>query len=78
MKYLFLLLVALLIIWAFKRGRGTSRSAPPSTTKDPAPFEMVSCAQCGIHLPQQEAVLGAKGLYCCTEHRAAAQDRNPS
>jgi uncharacterized protein len=38
---------------------------------------MVACAHCGLHLPQEEAVNGTKGLYCSTEHRAAAQDRNP-
>jgi uncharacterized protein len=39
---------------------------------------MVSCAQCGLHLPQDEAVTGERGLYCSTEHRTAAQDRNPA
>jgi uncharacterized protein len=38
---------------------------------------MAVCLHCGIHLPQDEAVTGEKGQYCGTEHRAAAQDRNP-
>jgi uncharacterized protein len=38
---------------------------------------MAVCLHCGIHLPQDEAVMGEKGQYCSTEHRAAAQDRNP-
>jgi uncharacterized protein len=38
---------------------------------------MAVCLHCGIHLPQDEAVTGEKGQYCSTEHRAAAQDRNP-
>jgi uncharacterized protein len=78
MKYLFLLLVALLVIWAIKRGRGANRPTPPSEPKVQSPAEMVTCAHCGLHLPQEEAVSGQKGLYCSTEHRAAAQDRNPS
>lgn len=78
MKYLFLLLVVVVVIWAIQRSRGANRPTPPSYTKPAAPSEMVSCAQCGIHLPPEEAVLGTKGLYCSTEHRTAAQDRNPS
>ena len=78
MKYLIWFLIILLAIWAFKR----SRSIPPTTPKKPAPLanpsNMVTCAQCGIHLPQDEAVTGEKGLYCSTEHRSAAQDRNPA
>lgn len=77
MKFLFLLLLALVVIWAVKR----SRVKPPaSSTKPqaPSPTEMVACAHCGIHLPHAEAVSGQKGLYCSTEHRSAAQDSNPA
>ena len=77
MKYLFLLLVVLVVIWALKRGRAVNTSAPTQAEQAPKPSEMVTCAHCGIHLPHEEAVTGQKGLYCSTEHRAAAQDRNP-
>lgn len=78
MKYLFLLLVVLVAIWALKRGRAANQPKPPLAPEAQTPSEMVSCAHCGIHLPQEEAVMGQKGLYCSTEHRAAALDRNPS
>jgi uncharacterized protein len=77
MKYLLILLLVLVVIWAVKRGRAPK---PPQTSAKPegsAPSEMVSCAHCGLHLPQEEAVSGQKGLYCSTDHRSAAQDRNP-
>jgi uncharacterized protein len=77
MKFLFLLLVALVVIWAIKR----SRVKPPAGSDKPqatSPTEMVACAHCGIHLPRAEAVSGQKGLYCSTEHRSAAQDSNPA
>jgi len=77
MKFLFLLLVALVVVWAIKR----SRVNPPSGSDKPpaaSPTEMVACAHCGIHLPRAEAVSGQKGLYCSTEHRSAAQDSNPA
>jgi uncharacterized protein len=77
MKYLFLLLVVLVVIWALKRGRAANTSTPPQAAQAAKPSEMVICAHCGIHLPHEEAVTGQKGLYCSTEHRAAAQDRNP-
>jgi uncharacterized protein len=78
MKYLFLLLVFLLVIWVIKRGRAANQPKPTQAPESQTPSEMVGCAHCGIHLPQEEAVMGQKGLYCSTEHRAAAQDRNPS
>jgi len=73
MKYL----IWLVIIWAFKRARRPSQ--PPASKASPAaaPSNMVGCAHCGLHLPQEEAVTGEKGLYCTTEHRSAAHDRNP-
>lgn len=78
MKYLILLLVIVLAIWAFKRSRRDNTPTPQKPTPPASPSNMVSCAQCGIHLPLDEAVTGTKGLYCTTEHRAAAQDRNPA
>ncbi|MEY4694739.1 MAG: hypothetical protein RLZZ95_1188 [Pseudomonadota bacterium] len=78
MKYLFILLVVLVIIWAIKRGRAKPSSDRPDASEAAKPSEMVTCAHCGIHLPHDEAVTGEKGVYCSTEHRTAAQDRNPN
>lgn len=79
MKYLIWLLVIVLAIWAFKRSRRVNSDAnqakPPAPPATPA--NMAVCLHCGIHLPQDEAVTGKKGLYCSTDHRAVAQDRNP-
>jgi uncharacterized protein len=52
------------------------RQDPPRSAA-PAPHgeaeTMVSCAQCGIHLPESEVVRGANGAaYCSEEHRRAA------
>jgi uncharacterized protein len=77
MKYLLILLLVWVIIWAVKRGHGPKPPQTPANTDASTPSEMITCAHCGIHLPQEEAVSGQKGLYCSTEHRAAAQDRNP-
>ena len=77
MKYLIWLLVILVAIWAFKRSRRPAKPAEDPKTPSATPSNMVACSHCGLHLPQEEAVTGTKGLYCSTEHRAAAQDRNP-
>lgn len=80
MKYLLILLLVLVVIWAVKRGRTPkppSIPTPPTPPDALAPSEMVTCAHCGVHLPHEEAVAGQMGLYCNTEHRVAAQDRNP-
>jgi hypothetical protein len=29
---------------------------------------MLACAQCGLHVPQSEAVMRAGQPYCCTAH----------
>jgi uncharacterized protein len=76
MKYLLWVLVIALAWWLFTRPRKSTQS---KTEKSAAPAQdMAQCAHCGVHLPQDEAVRGDKGLYCSTEHRSAAQDRNPA
>lgn len=78
MKYLIWLLVILVAIWVYKRSRNPKDVTPNPGPAASGPSNMVSCVHCGLHLPQDEAVLGEKGIYCSTEHRAAAQDRNPA
>lgn len=73
MKYL--LLIALLALVFFMLG--VKRARPPEVKKSPKPpvelppQDMVSCAQCGLHLPQGEALPGRGGVFCCTAHRQA-------
>jgi uncharacterized protein len=74
MKYLVLLAVLVIAYLVWRHGRlerhqgDSSRRAEPGT-----PQEMVSCAQCGLHLPQPDAVRGGDGrFYCSQEHRLRA------
>ena len=76
MKYLFWVLVIGLVWWVFRTRRkaaGKANAAPETASTQ----DMARCGHCGIHLPREEAVRGEKGLYCSTEHRLDAQDRNP-
>ena len=42
---------------------------PPKATARGTTKNMVRCAQCGLHLPEAEAI-SDQGLYfCCEEHR---------
>lgn len=77
MKYLFWLIVMVLVWWVYKRARTTGTDQTPPAAPAAAPQDMVTCARCGIHLPHDEAVAGAHGQYCSPAHRSAAGDRNP-
>ena len=68
-KLLLIALAVALLVWLiFGRRRDApprKRGGPPATGAE----EMVSCAQCGVHLPRSEA-LAARGLhYCSGSHR---------
>lgn len=30
---------------------------------------MVSCAHCGVHLPEKDAIRDGERFFCCKEHR---------
>lgn len=76
MKYALVLLAILVGVWLWRSGRGNKAQAPKAP-KAPALQDMVSCAVCALHLPQNEAlksrVRSGTGhtavWYCCHEHR---------
>ena len=75
MKYLLLGLLAY-VGWRWyvgQRAKGAptmpAPPVPPASAGGTAE-KMVSCAHCGIHLPQSEAVGGARALHFCSDdHR---------
>lgn len=71
MKYLLLIAFAAVIWWVWKKRsqQPAERSAPVSA----APEQMVSCAHCGVFLPQSDGIID-EGVYFCTEaHRQAGK-----
>lgn len=78
MKYLVLILVVVAVLWLLRANR---RPPPPTREKSqkaklPRVEDMVSCAQCGLHLPHDEALPGRGGFFCCDAHRAAHEKLN--
>ena len=75
MKYAIVILVVLLGVWLWRKNRADDRkhAAVESQRKDTAPSGapqiMVSCAVCGVHLPQSDALPGKTLHYCSLAHR---------
>lgn len=80
-RFLLLVFVFLVLLWKWRGYRAGAlrdlqhrlRPRPPSADSAAAPVTMVSCAYCGIHLPAQEAVQGARGPYCSVQHQRNAE-----
>lgn len=70
MKYLLLLIFFAIVWWAWKK-----RSVPPPTdAPSAAPVErMVTCAHCGVHLPESDALADGEQYFCNPAHRQAAR-----
>ena len=56
-----------LILTLLSKARQPTRREPP-----PLDGTMVRCAQCGLHIPQDQALVKDDKYYCCEEHRDAA------
>ncbi|HEV8691415.1 MAG TPA: PP0621 family protein [Ideonella sp.] len=62
-------IIVLALMWWFGKGRGGGASSS-TRRRPPGPQAMVSCAHCGLHLPQPDALEGEGGRhYCSAEHR---------
>lgn len=70
---LVLFVVAILVLLWLLRGAVGRRGARPAAPTQPEgkPQAMISCAQCGLHLPRDEALPGRGGVFCSDAHRAA-------
>ena len=80
MKILLFLVAVVLLLWLLRksslRRTTTQRRRPPSEATG-APQPMLACAQCGVHLPRDEALPGRGGVFCGEAHRAAYEQAHP-
>ncbi len=71
MKYLIVLLVVVVGLWLLVgRNRKVGGAAAPGRKPAAKPLgadPMVACLQCGMHVPQKEAVFDAAGRPYCGE-----------
>lgn len=70
MSKFLLLILALLAVWWLAKGfrrKDAAKDAPEA-----APEQMVTCSQCGLYLPQSEAIAEGDKFFCCAEHRRRA------
>lgn len=79
LKFVLLIVVVLLLLWLLrgKRRRVEPPPAAPSSEHSGA-RPVVACAQCGVHLPRDEALPGRGGVFCGEAHRAEYERRHPA
>jgi uncharacterized protein len=65
-KLLLLALAVWMILLLLKQYRRGSR--PPHTPPRMESQDMVSCKECGVHLPKSESILKRGAYYCSKEH----------
>ena len=71
MKYLLLIAVIAVIWWVVKNR--SQRPVRRSSGKPPAPEMMVTCAHCGVHIPQSDSVVDDGRHFCSEAHRQAGK-----
>lgn len=81
MKLLIFVAAVFVLLWLLKRSLGGRASPPPSRSTQPEagakPQQIIACAQCGMHLPRDEALPGRGGVFCGDAHRAAYEKAHP-
>jgi uncharacterized protein len=83
MKFLILIGVVLVVVWLMRGLRKPKSPQPPQEpqqSQQEAPKadvheEMLSCQQCGVHLPRSEALPGRGGVFCSEAHRSAFENQ---
>lgn len=72
-KLLVLIVVVLAAFALLKALAGAKRGSRPDSPRAgsrPAPGErMVPCGQCGVNVPESEALAAGGRFFCCDEHR---------
>ncbi|MDC8773871.1 PP0621 family protein [Roseateles albus] len=71
MKYLLLIVVLGLVFSMLARKRARPPAPKPQAPAQPKALNMGTCAQCGLHLPLDEALPGQGGVFCSSAHRAS-------
>jgi uncharacterized protein len=78
MKFVLVVFAVAVLVWMLRSAvrRGAVRrdtAAPPGV-----PQTMLSCAQCGLHVPGSDALPGRGGIFCSEAHRSAYERAHPA
>jgi uncharacterized protein len=74
MKFLLLFFIFMVLLWQWRQARSPQvKQAARKSAGPPGVVDMVACAQCGVHLPANDATQGARGWYCSVAHRQALE-----
>ena len=76
MKFALVLIAVIVLLWLLRNTFNRRAKPPPSATKG-RPLPMLACAQCGVHLPANEALPGRGGVFCGDAHRSAFEAAHP-
>lgn len=81
MKLLLLLIAVFVLLWMLRGTWRRTRRPPggnaPGAQAPDVPQPILACAQCGLHLPRDEALPGRGGVFCTAAHRAAFEQAHP-
>jgi len=77
MKFVLVLIAIVALLWLLKRSLGGVRRPPPPA-KPAEPQPMLACAECGVHLPRDDALPGRGGVFCSEPHRRAYEQAHPT
>jgi len=69
MGKLLVLVLVVLVAYAFVKALAAKSRPSRGAPKQHAGERMVPCSQCGINLPESEALAAGAHYFCCDEHR---------
>ncbi len=69
MGKLLVLVLVVLVAYAFVKALAAKGRASGAEPKAHAGERMVPCSQCGLNLPESEALTEGTRYFCCDEHR---------
>lgn len=79
MKALLVVLAVVALWWLLRGSLRRRMQAPPKRRAKPGAAQpILACAQCGLHLPRDEALPGRGGVFCSDAHRTAFEKANPA
>ncbi|MCB1889298.1 MAG: hypothetical protein KDH20_16950 [Rhodocyclaceae bacterium] len=71
MRTILFLLLLMLVVFMARRALTRIGSNRPEARPDPpgGAERMLACSQCGLHIPESEAIRAGGDAFCCPEHQ---------